>query len=172
MLSPRLSLRLLVPFLVAKRKDDYPAPKGLDRDRNACALQCFSESAVLHSAILFSTRCDCFCVDSKLGPDGLSSDFVGDGLVFKASGTERHQRRKECLGHSCLPPTRSSLFEDLGPVCTGNGIPSSESQRSNVGVILFAGDLNLKAFFGQSTLKLDHHLVHFVKERGNARSEN
>jgi hypothetical protein len=38
------------------------------------------------------------------------SDFAADGPVFKASGTERHQRRRERMVNSHRLPMKSSFF--------------------------------------------------------------
>ena len=52
------------------------------------------------------------------------------GPVFKASGTERHQRRRESSGHSPLSPIKSSLIRNAeNPDCGATGILSKASAR-------------------------------------------
>jgi hypothetical protein len=52
------------------------------------------------------------------------------GPVVKASGTERHQRRRESSGHSPLSPIKSSLIRNAeNPDCSATGILSKASAR-------------------------------------------
>ena len=52
------------------------------------------------------------------------------GPVVKASGTERHQRRRERSGHSPLSPIKSSLIRNAeDPDCSATGILSKASAR-------------------------------------------
>ena len=59
---------------------------------------------------LFVNRKD-LCGDGSHFTSLSTSDFAGDEKrPQRASGTDRHRRRRESRGHSRLPPTKSNLF--------------------------------------------------------------
>ena len=71
-----------------------------------------NEHSVLAALLIDSKN---FCGDGSHFASLSTSDFAGDGnRPQRASGTDRHHRRRESSGHSRLSPANASFIPESG----------------------------------------------------------
>ena len=77
-----------------------------------------------------------FCANWSHFESLSTSDFARDGTRFHASGTERHQRRRERVGgYVRLSPMKSSLIRNAeNPDCGATGILSKAIDKHPAGI--------------------------------------